>query len=271
MQSRSRLGEMLVKAKVIDEMQLRSALARRDQWGGRISSTLVDMGLADEESLYATLAKELKTELVHLGKQPRDAQALAKFDVQYAEEKGIFPLSLKDNGKTLVLAMADPTDLETVDEAGRKSRARVIVVIASETEIRHAIMRHYRNVDPGALPMGRARKAVQEAGTPTSNDDDDFKVTDMSGNTVSKHISQLTPSRRSGGRWEDEGKAPAPAASAAGSASDMLDAMFESAAAPAFTDEELKRIEAVRLNQDKSARVVQALADLLIEKGLMKR
>ena len=259
MQSRSRLGEMLVKAKVIDEMQLRSALARLEQWGGRIASTLVDMGLADEESLYATLARELKVELVHLGRQARDAQALAKVDVQVAEDKGIFPMALKDNGKTLVLAMADPTDMETLDEVGRKARARVTVVIASETEIRHAIMRHYRNVDPGVVPAGRARKAVQEAGTASSGDDDDFKVTDMSGNTVAKHISQISGAPKG---------APA---SFTVSASDMLDAMFASAPGHAFTDDELKRIEGVRVNQEKSARVVQALQDLLADKGLLKR
>ncbi|MHB8875610.1 MAG: GspE/PulE/PilB domain-containing protein [Myxococcaceae bacterium] len=267
-QSRSRLGEILVKAKIIDELQLRSALARQDQWGGRITTTIVEMGFQDEDTVYSALARALKVELMHLGTVNKDAQALAKFDASYAEEKGIFPVSLKDNGKSLILAMADPTDLETVDEAGRRSRARVTVVIASETEIRHAIMRHYRNIDPGAGATGRARKAVQEAGTPTSGDDDDFKITDMSGRTVMKRLSDIVD--------PNAPKAPPPASVAApgqGSAADMLDEMMAApaAASPTFTEDELKRIEAVRTNQEKSARVMQALTDLLIEKGLMRR
>ncbi|HYO71337.1 MAG TPA: hypothetical protein VEU33_35190, partial [Archangium sp.] len=43
---RNRIGEILVKARVIDEMQLRSALAQHDQWGGRLSRIITDMGIA---------------------------------------------------------------------------------------------------------------------------------------------------------------------------------------------------------------------------------
>ena len=37
MPSRSRVADILLKAKVIDELQLRSARAQHEQWGGRLT------------------------------------------------------------------------------------------------------------------------------------------------------------------------------------------------------------------------------------------
>ncbi len=83
-----------------------------------------------------------------------------------AEQKGIFPVALKDNGKTLVLAMADPTDLNTVDQVAARARARVIVVIASDREIENAILRHYRGQEPVSMSTRYSgqRRALESAG-----------------------------------------------------------------------------------------------------------
>src|SRR3954451_23200954 len=132
---RNRIGELLVKARVIDELQLRSALARHDQWGGRLSRVITDMGIAKEEVVISAIAQGTGTQRIHLGNITKDPGALAKVDVSLAEQKGIFPVSLKDNGKTLVLAMSDPTDLNTVDQVAARARARVVVVVASDREI----------------------------------------------------------------------------------------------------------------------------------------
>ena len=102
----------------------------------------LDLGLAEEEPMVEAVAAALNVQRVHLRGIARDTAALSKLDAVYAEQKGVFPVQLKDNGRTLILAMADPSDFELTDEVSHKARARVVVMIAGETEIEHAIMRH---------------------------------------------------------------------------------------------------------------------------------
>jgi hypothetical protein len=260
---RNRIGELLVKARVIDELQLRSALARHDQWGGRLSRVVTDMGLAKEETVLNAIAQATGTQRITLGNLTRDAGALAKVDVTMAEQKGIFPVALKDNGKTLVLAMADPTDLNTVDQVAARARARVQVVIASDREIEHAILRHYRGQEPVAMSTrysGQRRALDSEP-----SDEDEFKVVDMSGNTVVKRIADVA---RPPGAPE-----PAPAAGGGSSASDLLDEILAggSSAPAGFTPEELQRLETVRVNQEKSSKILRALLELLLEKSALSQ
>jgi hypothetical protein len=258
---RNRIGELLVKARVIDELQLRSALARHDQWGGRLSRVVTDMGLAKEDVVLAAIAQATGTQRMTLGNLTRDAGALAKVDVTMAEQKGIFPVALKDNGKTLVLAMADPTDLNTVDQVAARARTRVIVVIASDREIETAILRHYRGQEPVSMSTRYSgqRRALDSAG---EEDGDEFKVVDMSGNTVVKRVADVAPPQA----------APQPAAAAGGSsASDLLDEILAggSSAPAGFTPEELLRLETVRVNQEKSSKILRALLELLLEKNAL--
>jgi hypothetical protein len=260
---RNRIGELLVKARVIDELQLRSALARHDQWGGRLSRVVTDMGLATEETVLNAIAQGTGTQRMHLGNITRDPGALVKIDVTTCENKGIFPVALKDNGKTLVLAMADPTDLNTVDQVAARARTRVQVVVASDREIEHAILRHYRGQEPvmSTRYTGDAQERAEEEALGSA--EDDFKVVDMSGKTVVKRIADIAPPA-----------APEEPTNPAGSpvnAGDLLDEILAggSPALSGLTPEELQRLEAVRINQEKSSKILRALLELLLEKGAL--
>jgi hypothetical protein len=254
---RNRIGELLIKARVIDELQLRSALAQHDQWGGRLSRVIADMGIANEETIINAICQGMGIQRMHLGHVTRDPGALAKVDVVMAEQKGIFPVALKDNGKTLVLAMADPTDLNTVDQVVAKSRTRVTVVIAGDKEIENAILRHYRGQEPNIS----TRYTEGDAAAPDHSGEDEFKVVDMSGKTVVKRIADVAPSQA------------APASGGGGaSAADILDEILSGGAPSAsLTPEEMQRLQAVQQNQEKSSKILRALLELLLEKGALSQ
>ena len=259
---RNRIGELLVKARVIDELQLRSALARHDQWGGRLSRVITDMGIAKEETVINAIAQGTGTQRFHLGNITKDPGALAKVDVSLAEQKGIFPVSLKDNGKTLVLAMSDPTDPNTVDQVAARARARVLVVVASDREIETAILRHYRGQEPAMSSRYTGESQRQDSPTSSGGEEDEFKVVDMSGNTVVKRVADVAPSR-----------AAEPGSSGGGSsAGDLLDEILSGGSAPAgLTAEEMQRLDTVRVNQEKSSKILRALLELLLEKGALSQ
>ncbi|MGE6756539.1 hypothetical protein ACQKGO_00900 [Corallococcus interemptor] len=269
--SRNRIADILIKARVIDELQLRSALASLDQWGGRVSRVVADLGLASEETITQAICQGLGMPRVQLGNLTKDAAALARVDVGLAEQKGIFPVQLKDNGKTLVLAMSDPTDLATLDQVAARSRARVVPMVAGDREIEHAILRHYRGQEPVEKKRFKPdTNKQQDAGE--LPEEEEFKVVDMSGKTVVKRISDIVdpnaappppaapaPAARA---------APAPATNAGSSASDILDEILAGGAPTnEWTEEDLVRLQTVQQNQEKSSKILRALLELVFEKG----
>lgn len=276
--SRNRIGEILVKARVIDDLQLRSALASQDQWGGRLSRILTELGLATEDTITEAICQGLGMQRVQLGNISKDAGALARVDVTLAEQKGIFPVVLKDNGKTLVLAMADPTDLATIDQVAARSRARVVPMVAGEREIEHAILRHYRNQEPVVSTRFAPRPAAAQEDTATSEEEDEFKVVDMSGKTVVKRISDILPPEAPVAAAAAPTPAPraaekpAPPVPGGSSAADILDEILAGGTPTSeWTDEDLQRLQTVQQNQEKSSKILRALLELLLEKGQLQQ
>jgi hypothetical protein len=271
MAGKSRVAEILVKAKLVDELQMRAAQASHDQWGGRLGKVVVDMGFTTDDAVADALAKALFLRRHPLGNLPRDPTALAKIDADYADRNAVFPAGMRDNGKTLLLAMADPTDLQVVDEVAMKARCRVITVVAGEREIEAAILRNYRGID--------ARKAARHS-TPLELDkagffhrageamvgEDDFQVVDMGGYGVMHSPAELD-------REASRPEAQIREANALSSARDMLEEILSGPKAeePQLSPEVVKRLEMVRSNQDKSTRILRALMELLFEKGAVSQ
>jgi hypothetical protein len=261
---RNRIGEILVKFRVVDELQLRSALAQYDQWGGRFSRIVADMGIATEDTIVQALSKGLGVQRVQLADVTRDVGALAKLDVGLAEQKGVFPVALRDNGKTLLLAMADPSDLETIDQVAARSRTRVVPLVAGDREIEQAILRHYRNQEP----VVSTHALYPGARTGSADDEEQFKVVDMSGKTVVKRIADINP--HAAPEEPRPAAPPAPARAAGSSAADLLDQILN-APEEVFSPEEMQRLRAVQVNQEKSSRILRALLELLLEKGTLQQ
>lgn len=276
---RNQIAEILLKAGILDELQLRSALARHAQWGGRLTRVIVDMGLAREDAVTEALCRGFNLPRTHLGNLTRDGAALAKVDVAYAEERSLFPVQLRDGGKTLVLAMADPTDLQCIDQVAAKGRVRVQVMVAGDREIQNAIQRFYRGVQDSHSSRGESRDRRDI--DPLVDDDDfenDGKIVDMSGNTVRKSIKDIMGDEPLSGpppappvperRDPREGQSESLRATA-----DLLDEILGTGAPPVeeFTPEELARIDAIRVNHEKSSRILRALIELCIEKGYVRQ
>ncbi|QSQ10884.1 general secretion pathway protein GspE [Myxococcus landrumensis] len=272
--SRNRIGDILVKARVIDDLQLRSALATFDQWGGRLSRIVADLGLASEDIVTEAICQGLGMQRVQLGNITRDAGALARVDITMAEQKGVFPVSLKDNGKTLVLAMADPTDLATLDQVAQRSRARVVPMVAGEREIEHAILRHYRNQEPViSTRFNPSRNTSAETQAPVDEPEDEFKVVDMSGKTVVKRIADIVPpDSPATAPAPRPAEKPAPAAAAGSSAADILDEILTGGAPSSeWTEDDLQRLQTLQQNQEKSSKILRALLELLLEKNQLQQ
>src|SRR5262249_22221138 len=141
---RIKIGDLLVKAGVITELQLKAALAEQQQWGGKLGDILVRMDFLTEEVLVRALSKQTGIARADLTGEV-DRAALAVVPPDTAEEYGLVPIALKDQGRTLVVAMSDPMNISATDHlvsvtGGRKIETR----LAGAAAIRHAISRWYR-------------------------------------------------------------------------------------------------------------------------------
>ena len=100
---------------------------------------------------------------VSLGEEWIEHEAVEKVPADFAEEHRVLPLSLR--GKTLVLAMANPLDLDAIDAVSRLTGHYVEVVHASESELREALLQHYgAKTDLDALlqeSVAAAREAAE--------------------------------------------------------------------------------------------------------------
>src|ERR1700716_1003494 len=98
---RIRIGDLLVKAGVITDLQLKAALGEQSQWGGKLGDILVRMEFVTEEVLVRALSKQTGIARADLSGDA-DAEAIAKVSAETAEEYGVVPVEVKDEGRTLV-------------------------------------------------------------------------------------------------------------------------------------------------------------------------
>ena len=171
-----RFAEVLIKTRLIDEMQLKSAAAHVERWGVSLPRAVAELGFADEDAVLDALARSLRVPAMHLGNVLKDNTALRALGVDFCEQHAVFPVSLKD--RALTLAMADPTDLAVVDEASSMARARVNVVMAAESEIRAAIAKNFRGQE---LPQRRKTSNVRPAAPPPGSPPEEKLEFDLKG------------------------------------------------------------------------------------------
>ncbi len=249
----AKLKDLLIKARVIDEFQARAAMGRLEQWGGRLTGVIVDMGFCDDETMMNALSKALNLPTIHLGMVPRDGALLSKIDAAFCTEHGIFPVSLQN--RTATIAMSDPTELDTIDALAARLGVRLQIAVASENEIRAAISKHYYGKAPPAARanQNRARDAHISA---TSGEVFELDTTTPDAASDAPRFTQQQ-------QWMN--KPP--------SANTMLDEFLDEGGEEAndgFTAEEVARIAAAQENQAKAASILWALQALLTEKGYLR-
>ncbi|ADO73218.1 general secretion pathway protein GspE [Stigmatella aurantiaca] len=236
-----KLGELLIKANVLQESQLKAALAEQAKWGGKLGEILVRMSLVSEDILVRALSKQLNIPAVNLDAvQMIPPHVRAKVPAQTARDFAVLPLQLRDDGKTLVVAVADPLNVRHLDELRAITRCRIVPNVAGRTSIARAFARLYE--DGGEL----------------GDADTNFKVMDAQGRTLVKNMKDV------------EG-APAPQQAAAARPAASRPAPAEAPAARPASGSPAELLKTVEEVQRKEVAALKAMVELLIEKGIFTR
>lgn len=159
--SRIRLGDLLISAGVIDELQLKSALSHQRRFGGRLGQILVDLEFVDEMVLWRGLAKQLNMPMVSLPTLQLQPELLSSFPADLAERHQLFPVQRRE--RELFVATGDPGAVDVLDEAAFRTGAIIRSVLAPPREIEWAI-RYYYQGDTSPCPPPRQRRAEVSVG-----------------------------------------------------------------------------------------------------------
>jgi len=144
-QGPERIGDLLVREGLISREQLQKALDEQRQNGTRVGYNLVKMGFIQENELTRTLARQFKMPAVDLSKFEVDSKIIKLVPADLATKHLVLPL--KRDGRTLTVAMADPTNLGVIEDLKFITRYDIFPVIAGEFTLRNVIEKHYDTQD----------------------------------------------------------------------------------------------------------------------------
>ncbi|MEZ4483490.1 MAG: hypothetical protein R2864_02480 [Syntrophotaleaceae bacterium] len=109
MPRRKRFGEILVDAKVLDEITLSRALEKQRVSDMRLGEVLEEMGIISDRDVVLILARQFNCKTVsNISKHPFPEEVLGLIDCDTALEKGIFPSRQKASRFTLPLPTPRP-------------------------------------------------------------------------------------------------------------------------------------------------------------------
>ena len=136
------IGELLMHAGLVDAPGLSQAREAQVQNAASLGKTLANLGLADEESSAAAIAKKLHMEL--LGNEPVSiaSEVAILLPADFCRRRLVLPLSV--HGGMVRLAMTDPLDLSTIQDVEFQTSKRVTAVVASETKIENLLRKTYQ-------------------------------------------------------------------------------------------------------------------------------
>jgi len=138
-----RLGDLLVDEGIISPAQLQQALARQQETGRKLGSTLTELKFLTEVQLLQFLAQQLNVPFLDIAQKqinPKAVQLLPE-----VQARRFRALVLEDNGDTVLLGMSDPADLAALDQIARLlSPKEVALAVVRESQLIAAFDTLYR-------------------------------------------------------------------------------------------------------------------------------
>jgi type IV pilus assembly protein PilB len=144
-----RIGDLLVREGLITPEQLSKALQEQKQNGTRVGYNLVKLGFIAEVELTKMLAKQHRMPAVDLSRFEVDPRIAKMIPADLAQKNLVIPL--KRDGRTLTVAMADPTNLGVLEDLKFITRYDIFPVIAGEYTLRNMIEKVFGSTDEAQM------------------------------------------------------------------------------------------------------------------------
>lgn len=144
-QKKIRIGDLLVQHRIISHEQLMAALAEQKKTGRKLGRTLIDLNYINETDLLNFLSRQLQIPFLDIAHYKRKPEIYRELPENMARRFRVMLLESSDND--VLLAMADPTDLMSLDEISRVLKKRIRQAVVREADLLTAIDQAYRRTD----------------------------------------------------------------------------------------------------------------------------
>ena len=170
----NRLGELLVREKLINLQQLRAAQDESRRTSTSLGYQLARMGYISDQEITEFLSQQYRVQSIDLAEFEIDAEVLKLVTQEVCDRHRIIPVSRA--GSSLIVAMADPSNLHAIDDIKFLTGYNVEPVVASEAAIRHAIETSYGQPE---ISYDDIMDGFDEGEIAVATDDDDLNLSDL--------------------------------------------------------------------------------------------
>jgi type IV pilus assembly protein PilB len=180
----SRFGELLLSKGLLNRRELTEALNEQRSRGGRLGEILVKLRMLSDEDVRCALAEHLATERVHLDEIEINMN-VARL-VPEAIAKRFSVVAIDERNGSIMVAMTDPLDVVATDTIMMRTGRDIKPVLSSTREIHQAIEKIYHGSD---IDEQRLRDLVEHA----VSDEEEYSESDVTaenaGSTLDADIS----------------------------------------------------------------------------------
>jgi Type II secretion system (T2SS), protein E, N-terminal domain len=139
--AKKKIGELMREAGAVALEDVKQALGGQRSWGAgqRLGQLLVALGKASPQQVARALAEQSGLPYIELSEIPASVSALVPLEFQ--AEHQVVPFRVESDGRTdrILVAVADPTNLEIVDELRFQLARHIRVFVASSADIEMAL------------------------------------------------------------------------------------------------------------------------------------
>jgi len=136
-----KLGEILLDSNLITKDQLLKGMEEQKKSNKRLGEVLTELGFVTQENLTRCLSAQLEIPYIDLKTVVVEPEAINLLSEKLAWKSLALPLSA--DKRFITVAMADPLDLEAINNIRFASNREVRPTIAASNEIKAAIHRFY--------------------------------------------------------------------------------------------------------------------------------
>ena len=141
-----RIGDLLVEAGAITEEELQEALAYQKENGGRLGNIIMELGFISQELLVTVLTTQMGIDYVEIKACKLDEDILRLVPENLINKYKALPIGYDENNPNILrVAMADPMDLNAIDDIAIATNTQVEPLLAMEDDITEMIGKYYGN------------------------------------------------------------------------------------------------------------------------------
>lgn len=136
------IGDLLVEMGAIHRENLNMAVAYQKEKGGLLGEILVELKFATEEDIAHALTRQYGFPYLPLANYEIDAEVITSVPEHVCRQFCLIPID--KIGKSLTLAMADPLNVQAIEDVELLSDCSVQTFVGTATDIKNSINKYYK-------------------------------------------------------------------------------------------------------------------------------